>query len=379
MKLIIETSELKGIVNKVIKGVGNNKLSLLTQFIGITQKDNKLSFISTDGINTLVVSIPHVNDEDISFCINADKFVQLTNKTVSKQVTLDITGTQLTFIGNGKYKFEIVSEEDGEIVTMPLPTDIVPIEKKGKKKSEPKKEEDIIEVTITGTQLENIIKTNKNSVGISLENPILMGYYIGTEGVMTTNEVTAVINSNLTIAAPLLIRANTIELAKVLGNFNVIAQGNNIKLVGENSIIYSTLLPGIEKYPAVQIGKLLETLLPVQIQLDKNELLAALERLNIFTRDFDDGAVLIKFKDDMITITTLQNDTQVEELKALKSKNNKLGDYKGSMKAQGLIDHLKSIAEDEIQWCIGNGALSVLKINGLKLMQAEFATAKKID
>ena len=55
-KMKISTVKLQSMMNKVIKGVGNNKLIPITSLIGITAEDGTLTIVSTDDTNYLYVS-----------------------------------------------------------------------------------------------------------------------------------------------------------------------------------------------------------------------------------------------------------------------------------------------------------------------------------
>ena len=91
MELKLQTSVVKTLTSKVVKGMGNNKMLPITEMIGINIENNVLSFVSTDGKNTVQSHFKlEEPTENISFAINGNSFAKLVQKTTTESVTLSI-------------------------------------------------------------------------------------------------------------------------------------------------------------------------------------------------------------------------------------------------------------------------------------------------
>ena len=113
MNIKLKTEELKDVVNKVSKGMGNNKMLPITEMIGINILNSNIYFITTDGSSKVQGSLAIDNANDsCSFVVNGKNFVQLIQKTTTEFVELIIEDDKLLFKGNGNYSFTFPVDEE---------------------------------------------------------------------------------------------------------------------------------------------------------------------------------------------------------------------------------------------------------------------------
>ena len=88
MKIL--TQDLQFLVNKSAKAVGNSKLIPNTSWVKLIATNDLLTLVTNDSINTLYVSIDINNDEPFEAVVDANKFINLINKTTTSNDLLNL-------------------------------------------------------------------------------------------------------------------------------------------------------------------------------------------------------------------------------------------------------------------------------------------------
>lgn len=296
MELKLQTSVVKTLTSKVVKGMGNNKMLPITEMIGINIEDNVLSFISTDGKNT-VQSHYKLEEpaEDISFAINGNSFAKLVQKTTTESVTLSIEEDKLTFKGNGTYKFSLTLDEEGEVVKI----DPIKINKE-------EFEGDAVQ-EITTRNLKDAYNINKSSIAITNEYPAYTGFYFDESGVITTNSLKICFFKQPLFKNKLLLKPSFVSLFSLLDGekVKVYQTSSEIFIVSDDVTLKSEKMIEIEDFPVDNIKPFLENEMPYNVKLNKQALLNLLERISVFVSPFDKNSIKLDFLKEGLRVWTL--------------------------------------------------------------------------
>ena len=304
--LKLKTKTLQEMTQKAMKGASNNKILPLTGMLAIELKDNVLTLTTTDFSNYLEIKQDKVEGEDFYVVVQADIFSKLIGKLSTEDVTLSLDKNVMTVKSNGQYKLELPVDEEGELVKFP----------------KYRKTIDNSSYSIKLATLKSILTTNKASIAQDLTTPALTGYYIDSNGVLTSDSYVACYNKITTLKEPFMLSAQVVEL------FNVLTDEDVEILVGETDVIISTysaviygkLLLEKDNFPVTEISEYLQTTFSSSCKLPKDALLSVLERLCLFVGTYDKNEVYLTFGTDGITIESKQG-TGKELIKYAESEN----------------------------------------------------------
>lgn len=281
----IRTEILQKLVSKAIQGSSNNRMIPLTSLIGIEYLDSKLTLITTDGSNQFRViekiEVPTEDDYEFYTIVNADTFSKLVGKTTKEFIELENKENYLEVKGNGTYKLEIAINEEGEMVRFP---NIV---------EELSKET----IKLNLNDLQEAIKVAKASVAKTLEVPCLTGYYLSKNIISTDRQLVCKINKEI-VTEPILISSEMAELLLLVGGdeiLELVKKDNNLIFYNANYTIAGKELEGKELYPVQPIENLTNLAYNNSIKVNKQELLAVLDRMNLFVTDYDKGGIYLNF------------------------------------------------------------------------------------
>ena len=290
MQIKLKTDSLKEAVNKVVKGMGNNKILPITEMIGVNLADKSLTFVTTDGSSKVQVSLPVEEEGKFSFVVNGKTFSQLVQKTTTEFVTFIVEEDKLTLKGNGTYSFSFTSDEDGELVTLPV------IDKeKGNF------------VELNTKELQQSYEINKFSLADSMETMAYTGFYFDASGSLTTNSMKISYIKNNLFATPLLLNNKLVSLVSLLDGDKVKVYQTNSEIVLEsgNVSIQGYKMTEVNEFPIEDIKPFLENDLPHKVRINKQALLNLLDRISVFVTPFDKNSIKIDFTNDGMRVWTL--------------------------------------------------------------------------
>lgn len=308
MQITIETTKLQDLTSKAYKGSGRMPILAITMFIGIEVKDGDLILTTTDKNNTLKVIGKGVAKDNENFytCVDSDLFNKLVSKTTSTTITLEVDENSLTFKGNGVYSLPIAVDERNNVVRIPEASFNTEVEG----------------VEVDTAKLKDMLVFNKPSIAKTMEAPYLTGYYVDDDSVVSFNLVTACVNNTKIIKGKALLSSSLVELFGIITIEKAIIKIDDRKVLVEagDVIINGTLMENIEQYPAQPLKELVAAQFDSECELNKNDLMNTLERLNLFISDDDKNALRLTFANDNITISSKKSNGN-EMLKYVSSKN----------------------------------------------------------
>lgn len=291
MQIKLKTEELKQAVNKVVKGMGNNKYLPITEMIGLNINDKILSFVTTDDSCKVQVDLPiEGNTEKMAFVVNGKTFSQLIQKTTTEFVTLTADSNKLTIKGNGTYSFSFSLDEEKELVKInPIVVDKTNAE----------------EISIK--ELKKTYDINKSSLSETTDTPEYTGFYFDENGSLTTNSIKISYIKNKIFSSPILLNSKFVSLVSLFDTDKAVSYQTNSDIVIEsgNVKIESYKMTEVSEFPVESIKPFLEDELPHKIRLNKKALLNLLDRISVFVSPFDKNSIKIEFTPDGAKIWTL--------------------------------------------------------------------------
>lgn len=340
MQLKLKTDELKNAVNKVVKGMGNNKLLPITEMLGINVEQNVLKLVSTDGSTKVQVYLGvEGNNETFSFVVNGKSFSQLVAKTTSEFVTLIIEKEKMTLRGNGTYSFSFPSDEDGNLIKLsPILIDVHTDQK---------------EVLVSTAELQRSYNVNKFSIAETNEIMAYTGFYYDKDGSITTNSLKISYINNSLFETPVLLNGKFASLFSILsGDETSVFQNNSeLMLVSGNVSILGYKMTEVVDFPIDDIKPFLANDLPHKVRLNKKALLNLLERIAVFVTPFDKGSIKVDFTKEGLRVWTL-DDVNNELIPYTDSEN--LEESSIKVDVTNFKDLVSSNPEDELVIMYGN-------------------------
>ena len=284
MKLVLKTDKLKEMVQRAVKGCSNNKMFPLTSLLGIELKNHKLTLTTTDMTNYVYIREENVDGEDFYVSVPADVFSKLVGNTTSDTITLNAQPSYLEVIGNGKYKINLVLDENGNVVRFPNYTENLIQDEIG---------------TVHFTTIKVILNSLKPALATTLENPAYTNYFVGNSVVASDTQVINIMNNKLFsgIDKPLFISAELMNLLNVMTeeNISVRYKDNVIEFVSDECIIHGELFDYTDDYQIDEIMAISEIPFSSSCKISRAAFLQLLDRIALFIGDYADGAIDLKF------------------------------------------------------------------------------------
>ena len=340
MKFTSRTTVFQEMVSKSIKGASCDKLLPITSLMAIQLKKNQLRLITTDASNYLYVMQDKVEGDDFSVVVFAEQFSKLITKVTSENITLELEDKILTVTANGTYKLELPLDENGELITYPDPVNY-----KGKATTK-----------ISLSTIKNILRTNKASLANKNDNvdAEYMNYYVGDR--VISSDTCAICCFNVEVFnEPALISPEMMNLLELMTeeSISVYASGNVLQFVTKNCIVYGHTMEGIEDYLIDSVNALIDAKFQSKCDIDKDSLLATLERIELFVGVYDNKAVTLTFTKEGLDVSSKQSDG-IESIAYVEAMGKKFKEYTCNVDITMLINQLKAYDGDVVTIEFGN-------------------------
>lgn len=328
MKFEIKTAKMNEMLAKVGKGVGNNKLLPITNFLHIKLEKKKLTITSTD-INNYITTIENnVVGEAGELIVPADQLIKLVSKTTADLLKFDKVGDTLNVKGNGNYKVPVLSESFPSFTF---------------NKKAP-------EVIVKTKELKSIFGVNKESLATDMSMPCLTGYYMGGMAI-TTDGVKMCMNAVKIFDCAVLITQEMATLLNTLTSEDVKVQHSDGKLLftTDNTIIFGAELEGIEDYP--ELSHILDFEYSSSCKVSKPAVMSILDRLGLFVSPYDKNGVMLYFTKDGLIFSDI-NDGGTEITPYLESKD--FSEFECQLNITLLQDQISAVQGTSFELSYGN-------------------------
>lgn len=288
MKFTIVTAKMNSILSKVQKGVGNNKIQPITEYLKINLTAGTLTVTATSMVNFITYIEREVEGEDGEAIVKADQLIKLVAKTTKPNLSFNLKETHLEVKGNGTYKIPLF--ETNEFPSYTFNRSEVP------------------SYEVETAALKKAFAVNSASLADDMLLPCLTGYNVGSQ-MISTDGIKMCINEFGFSLQPALV---TQTVADLIANLNaekttIMKDGNKLLFVTDNIVIFGTELAGIEEYP--DITPVLDYTYDHHAVVKREELISALDRLSLFVDKINNNGVKLTFQEEALLITDLKENS----------------------------------------------------------------------
>lgn len=341
----MKTKELKKICSTIRGIIKSNKIRPITDFVEIYSKDGIAHLGATDNRTTIVATLENENDID-NVVISLPDLYKLVKLTTKEDIVLTNKGRYVEFKGNGKYKIPIQTDEMGNDLYLPL---------------EMPEMGDIVEYDSKDFQLAQ----ERNKIGLfagDSHDEFKLYYHRDYDLITCDSIVVACTNiANLPsgdvqpfVIDQLATLEGVMKFSEVDGGYRISYNNYEIYMVNK---LYSTF--PIKLVEPFLVGDDTDRF-PIKVTVDKEPLLAAINRQDIFRTPYDTPSII--FDMDYKGITLRNKNNTVEEPLELIDQNN-LNPIVNRFSTSILVNILKNM-KSPIDLYIGNHIMRITDTQG---------------
>ena len=282
--MLIETQALKESCNKILNAIDSSGSSDLTDLVELKAENSTLYLNVTNTEYYVSAMFPLNTNEEFHATINANTFLKLIPQLTTEVIELNFKDTYVNVKANGNYKLPVVFSGDD---MMELPK--INIENK------------TCEMVIDSEVLKSISHYNVKELakGIIINPDVQKLHYIDEKGALTFTTGACVNNFTLPKPIKILLKNILVNLFKLfdtetvnfsLGHDALSDEIIQTKIQIKNNNIELTAILNCDDslmraIPVEKIRGRAEVIYPYTINISKNDLLQAINRLYLFTGD----------------------------------------------------------------------------------------------
>lgn len=300
--MILRIEDLKDVCNKILSAVDSSELSVLTETLEL-KAENKILYMSVTN-REYYVKVKLDLGEDVSFhvTVNANLFLKLISQTTTDTVEITIDNNTLVVKGNGIYKLPLIYDND-KLLELP----------------EIKINNVTSEFDISGDALVSILTYNSKEIAKgNIVRPVQKLYYVDENGAITFTTGACVNNFKLEKPIKILLNQKVVKLFKLfkndkvhfkLGMDEISSEIIQTKVKFENDVVSITaILPSdsglLASVPVDAIRKRTTEVYPYSVNINKDELIQAINRLLLFinSKEFVKTSSTFEFGNEYVII-----------------------------------------------------------------------------
>ena len=282
--MILKSQIFKDVCSSILFAIDSSTLATITDTLELVTVGKWLYLNVTNQEYFVSYKFELDHEEPFHATVNATLFLKLINKITTENIELLLEERNMLIKGNGTYRIPfIVKEDTGELLELPQIT----IENKTQ------------EFTIPTTVLSSITDYNSKEISaVSMGKEIYNLYYIDQEGCITHSKSAACVN-NFTLPQPVKFLLND----RIVKLFKLFKKESSVKFTLGYDPISETLIQTkvsfevdhikltaiirsddtlLNQVPVAAIRSSANKTYPNNVILNKNEFLAAIERLTLF-------------------------------------------------------------------------------------------------
>ena len=288
MKITVETNKFKEMVARASKGSATDKLFEITKQMWICAKDGKLMVVTNDGTNYLYV-IDDGYEEEFDCVVATEMFSKLIQKITSETITMEVKDNIITVVGNGTYNIGL-ELDNGEPIKYPNPVDSIKL--KGGK-------------PLDMTLVRRVLSSVKPSLANTMNTPSIANYFVGESVFATNRNIVTSLKHELFGDTEMLVSPAYMNLLDVITDDDVqyITTEDYTVTYSDRYILFGANIAGVDEYPIDILEKFIETEFDYTCYVDKQSILATLDRMSLFVGAFGDTTVNLLFDKDGLTIS----------------------------------------------------------------------------
>ena len=333
MEVKIKTAVLQDMMNKAVKGAGNDKAMPITQLMGIEVDGEYLCLTTTDGENFLTVfDKPESISEPTAFCVSAEMFSKLVLKTTSEFITLSLVKNVLKVKGNGTYTFPLSSDEEGDLISIPHVSlkNLQGVEILGE---------------VDAKDFKDIYNIGKTALATNNAERVFTGFYLSKSGIVTSNGSKATLTRKAITEKPLLLSNAFMALATLINadKIKFHLHENKVFATGKGLAVCGVCMPELAEYPIESIMDFMGIEFKHNVKLNKTALTNILDRVGLFIGVYDKNGVSFNFGESGVIVADLHGSAS-ELLKT----EGKIESFTTTLDIQSLRDMLAVNPDEQI-------------------------------
>lgn len=296
----IKTKDLKAMVSKVQKGFVVNGIVPITGLINIKNDGNDFYLRTTDGSYHYRARLAGLGGEAMSVCVNASLFVSLVSKTTVDEVELSVDEGSLRFKGNGSYKLEVVYDGGS-------PLDFPSLDEY---------DGAVFEGSVKREALSDAFASCEVTMAKSMEKfPKFSGMNVGDSFVSTNNAVACVHEGECAVASPFLIPYPALRFIASFSEETIQFaikddEANPLFRMSDGSFdVFGPLAVKYREFPSKALKQMLAAPLK-KAGFDVADAIGAVDRIDLFSKQYDSSVIALSFKDGELTLECLNNDSK---------------------------------------------------------------------
>lgn len=367
--MILKTKKLQEVCSKILPAVESSELSSILDTLQLKTVDKVLCLSVTNKEYYVEVKLDITDEVDFHATVSANLFLKLVSQLTAEDIELTVSDNVLNVKANGSYKIPLIFE--GEQL-MELP--VININNVVK------------EFDIPSGILNSILNYNTKELDKgTISRPIQKFFYVDEKGAITFTTGACVNSFELAEPVKILLNKRLVKLFKLFQDCSVhfklaydAVEGSNdiiqtkVQFAASDIVITSILSCDdsmLSQIPVNAIRGRADNIYPYSVVLSKNDLMATLGRLMLFTSSSSEidlkQNILFVFGSDSVTVSDIKGENK-EVLKYLNKASGIVDEYRANLDIMDLKLTLDTCVEPSITLSFGDGNAFILSRGSIK-------------
>lgn len=301
--MILKTKEFKSACKSILSAVDTSTHSIINESLELKVEGDTLFLYVTNKEYFVSVKLKVESSEDFKATVDAKLFLSLVDKITTDELELLVEGNALVIKGNGRYKLPMFTSDDKLLELTPITID-----------------NPTNSFVISSDILLSILTNNVNLLSTgNATKPVHNMFYLDGQGCITYRTGACINTFSLPQQVRLLLNLKLVKLFKLfpsgkdvkftLGHDEVsgVVQ-EKVKFESDNVDLTCILVSDedlIKSVPTETIRKLAFNSYPYSVDIDKDTLIQAIDRLSLFTNNLNGTSkdiATFEFFEDTLTI-----------------------------------------------------------------------------
>lgn len=367
--MILKTKKLQEVCSKILPAVESSELSSILDTLQLKTVDKVLCLSVTNKEYFVEVKLDITDEVDFHATVSANLFLKLVSQLTAEDIELTVSDNVLNVKANGSYKIPLIFEGDN---LMELP--VIGI-------SNVVKEFDIPSGILNSILNYNTKELDKGTIS----RPIQKFFYVDEKGAITFTTGACVNSFELAEPVKILLNKRLVKLFKLFQDCSVhfklaydAVEGSSdiiqtkVQFAASDIVITSILSCDdsmLSQIPVNAIRGRADNIYPYSVVLSKNDLMATLGRLMLFTSSSSEidlkQNILFVFGPDNVTVSDIRGENK-EVLKYLNKESGIVEEYKANLDVMDLKLTLDTCVEPSLTLSFGDGNAFILSRGSIK-------------
>ena len=367
--MILKTKKLQEVCSKILPAVESSELSSILDTLQLKTVDKVLCLSVTNKEYFVEVKLDITDEVGFHATLSANRFLKLVSQLTAEDIELTVSDNVLNVKANGSYKIPLIFEGDN---LMELP--VIGI-------SNVVKEFDIPSGILNSILNYNTKELDKGTIS----RPIQKFFYVDEKGAITFTTGACVNSFELAEPVKILLNKRLVKLFKLFQDCSVhfklaydAVEGSSdiiqtkVQFAASDIVITSILSCDdsmLSQIPVNAIRGRADNIYPYSVVLSKNDLMATLGRLMLFTSSSSEidlkQNILFVFGPDNVTVSDIKGENK-EVLKYLNKESGIVEEYKANLDVMDLKLTLDTCVEPSLTLSFGDGNAFILSRGSIK-------------